>query len=85
MIIYDDDIIDDHDKEDNDNDNVPKFKDPDVHIVETAVDKRTMVSIAISILKRQLVYIYRAEASQNTYCCVKAALKKMLLVCSPAM
>ena len=58
MIIYDDDIIDDHDKEDNDNDNVPKFKDPDVHIVETAVDKRTMVSIAISILKRQLVYIY---------------------------
>ena len=90
-MIYNDDIDDDIDVNDdrnddngdddevdsNGDDDDTKFKDPNVFVVERAVDKRTKVSMLISTM--QLVsYLYRG-ASLSIYCYGKAIPRKMLL------
>ena len=72
---------DDNDEDDDNGDNNDtKFKDPNVYIVERAVDKKTKVIITYDNINHTAGYTYiHRGASQSIYCYGKAIPKKMLL------
>ena len=75
-----DDNDDDNEFDNNGDDNDTKFKDPNVFIVERAVDKRTKVIYQyMSISTTQLISYMHRGASLSIYCYGKAIPKKMLL------